>query len=505
MPTNPSSLVDGRYELAECIGIGGYSEVWLAHDQVLGRPVAVKLLHEAYARHQESLDRFRAEARHAGSISHQNIARVYDFGDPDPGRPTQLAYLVMEYVAGPSLAELLRAGRPLDVAACLDVVAQTAAGLQAAHAAGLVHRDIKPANLLLSDSGAGSSELGLPGLVKITDFGISHAVGSAPLTSTGVIMGTPGYLAPERAAGAQATYLSDLYSLGVVAYECLAGEPPFAGTPFEVALAHLDRPFPALPESVPGEVATLVGQLVAKDPAERPVSAEVVAGRAAELRDWLRGEAEGTATMADVRGGAGGGAGGGFALQGAGSAADVTRALAPGLRSYSNEPRRGWRVAAVAIAAVVVLALAVTGITSALTGGGALRPAHHAAPAAATKIDVDADTMVGQPVALVVRQLRREGLRVRLRWRFSERERPGFVLRVLPGGELAPRSAVTVVGAAIPGFHAGHGDHGDDHGGGRGRGDHHDHGRGHGTGHGDGSGDGPGGGAGGGDQGNSGD
>lgn len=482
MPTNPCPLVDGRYELAERIGAGGYSEVWLAHDQVLGRPVAVKLLHEAYACHQESLERFRAEARHAGSISHQNIARIYDFGDPAPDRPAQLPYLVMEYVDGPSLAELLRAGRPLDAAACLDVVAQTAAGLQAAHAAGLVHRDIKPANLLLSDPGAGHSE---PGLVKITDFGISHAVGSAPVTSTGVIIGTPGYLAPERAAGAQATYLSDLYSLGVVAYECLAGGPPFGGTPFEVALAHLERPFPALPESVPGEVTTLVGQLVAKDPAERPASAEVVAARAAELRDWLSGAAEGAATMAgfalpEVAGP------GALAGSRAGSAADVTRALAPDRRSYSTGNRRAWRVAAGTIAMLGVLALAVTSIAAGLTGGG--QPAHHVAPAA-TNINVDAATMVGQPVRLVVRELRREGLRVRVRWRFTQRQRPGIVLRVRPGGERPARSVVTVIGAAIPGLRGG--DNGDHHGDGHdgpGKGDGPGHGEGHGSGPGQGDG-----------------
>src|SRR5580700_11060622 len=149
-----------------------------------------------------------SEARHAGAMAHQNIARVYDYGEPEAEQP----FLVMELVEGPSLAHALTRG-PLDAARSMDVIAQAASGLQAAHAEGLIHRDIKPANLLLAPGGT----------VKITDFGIAHAVGSAPITLTGMLLGTPGYLAPERAAGARATPASDLYALGVVAYECLAG------------------------------------------------------------------------------------------------------------------------------------------------------------------------------------------------------------------------------------------------------------------------------------------
>jgi serine/threonine-protein kinase len=180
-------------------------------------------------------------------------------------------------VAGPSLAALL-AGGPLDAARTMDVVAQAAAGLQAAHDAGLIHRDIKPANLLLSPAGT----------VKITDFGIAHAVGAAPVTVTGMLVGTPNYMAPERVAGGQATPASDLYALGVVAYECLAGAPPFSGVPLQVALAHRECPLPPLPPSVPFEVGALVMQLTAKDAFWRPGSASEVARRAAALRDSLK-------------------------------------------------------------------------------------------------------------------------------------------------------------------------------------------------------------------------
>src|SRR6266536_2494155 len=259
-------MLAGRYRLERQIAAGAVGQVWRATDLVLARPVAVKLLRAEYAQHPETLARFRAEAQLAGSLSHPGIARVYDYGDAAwPGSP----YLVMELVDGPSLATVL-AGGPLDTAQVMDVVAQAAAGLGAAHAAGLVHRDIKPANLLLGPGGQ----------VKITDFGIAHAAGSAPLTQAGTLVGTPAYLAPERAAGAPATPASDLYSLGVVAYECLAGAVPFSGPALEVAAAHRYRPLPPLPAGVPPGAAALVAELTAKDPAARPASAAAAAGRA---------------------------------------------------------------------------------------------------------------------------------------------------------------------------------------------------------------------------------
>src|SRR5215472_6384862 len=266
----PGSVVLGRrYALEEKIGAGGYSEVWRGTDVVLTRQVAIKLLHPGYAQCAEELARFRAEAQHAGALTHENIARVYDYGEPDPPQPP---FLVMEFIDGPSLAGAL-AGGPLDPARTMDIVAQTASGLHAAHLAGLVHRDVKPGNLLLAPGG----------IVKITDFGIAHAAGSVPMTGTGQLIGTPGYLAPERAMGAQATAASDLYALGVVAYECLAGAPPFQGLALAVALAHHERPLPPLPGHVPAEVAALVLELTAKDPAARPHSAGEVAARAGAL------------------------------------------------------------------------------------------------------------------------------------------------------------------------------------------------------------------------------
>ncbi|MGB6456041.1 MAG: serine/threonine-protein kinase, partial [Streptosporangiaceae bacterium] len=250
-----SVVLANRYRLDARIAAGGIGEVWRARDLVLDRPVAVKVLRPEYAGQPQALARFRAEARQAGSVSHPGIAQVYDYGE---GGAAAAPYLVMELVNGPSLAEVLAAG-PLDAASALDVLAQTAAGLHAAHAAGLVHRDIKPANLVLGPGGQ----------VKITDFGIAHAAGSAPITRTGLVIGTPAYLAPEQVAGDPATEASDLYALGVVGYECLTGAPPFRGAPADVAAAHRHQPLPPLPTSVPAGAASLVAELTAKDPAAR--------------------------------------------------------------------------------------------------------------------------------------------------------------------------------------------------------------------------------------------
>ncbi len=265
------TVLGGRYALDEQVGYGGYCEVWRATDTVLSRSVAVKLLHPGYAGKAVAVARFEAEAQHAAALSHTSIAQVYDYGERALGQPS---YLVMELVDGPTLADVLARG-PLDARATMDVIAQAASGLQAAHSAGLVHRDIKPANLLLTADGT----------VKITDFGIAHAVGSVSVTPSGELLGTPGYLAPERIAGEPVSPANDLYALGVVAYECLAGAPPFAGMPIEVAVAHRDRPLPPLPRSVPAEARAFVARLTEKDPARRPGSAAEVAIYATHLRD----------------------------------------------------------------------------------------------------------------------------------------------------------------------------------------------------------------------------
>jgi len=259
MSLTPDISLSGRYTLQQRIAVGGMGEVWRARDDVLGRAVAVKVLKEEYAADPSFLTRFRNEARHAASLSHPGIANVFDYGEVG-----DTAFLVMELVDGEPLSAVLsREGRmPPDHT--LDVIGQAALALQAAHDAGLVHRDVKPGNLLLRPDG----------VVKVTDFGIARVVDAAPITQTGMLVGTAAYLSPEQASGRDVTPASDVYSLGVVAYECLAGERPFhAESAVGIAMAHATTSPPALPKDVPPLVADFVMRALEKDPARRQPSA----------------------------------------------------------------------------------------------------------------------------------------------------------------------------------------------------------------------------------------
>ena len=189
-------------------------EVWEATDLVIGRTVAIKILKDEYLGDPGFLERFRAEARHAALVNHEGIANVFDYGEEEGS-----AYLVMELVPGEALSTILERERVLSTDRVLDIVAQTAAALHAAHSAGLVHRDIKPGNLLITPDGR----------VKITDFGIARIADQVPLTATGQVMGTVQYLSPEQASGHPASPTTDIYSLGIVAYECARGPPAVHG------------------------------------------------------------------------------------------------------------------------------------------------------------------------------------------------------------------------------------------------------------------------------------
>jgi eukaryotic-like serine/threonine-protein kinase len=264
-------LLGGRYRLLERIAVGGQGEVWRAVDTALDRDAAVKVLHGEHAGSAEFRDRFRREARHAAALSHPRVAQVFDYDEGDGDTPP---YLVMEYVDGEPLSAAIARDAPLGADRVLDVIASAASALAAAHAAGLVHRDVKPANLLLTRDGS----------VKITDFGIAHAADATPLTQTGALLGTPQYLSPEQASGMGATSATDLYALGVIAYEMLSGRRPYEGPAGAVLLAHRDSPLPPLPSSVPPGLADLVHALTAKDPAARPDSAAAVVDWASRLR-----------------------------------------------------------------------------------------------------------------------------------------------------------------------------------------------------------------------------
>jgi serine/threonine-protein kinase len=260
----------GRYELGNRIAIGGMGEVWEAVDRVIGRTVAIKILKDEYLGDPGFLERFRAEARHAALVNHEGIANVFDYGEEEGS-----AFLVMELVPGEALSTILERERVLSTDKVLDIIAQTASALQAAHAAGLVHRDIKPGNLLITPEGR----------VKITDFGIARIADQVPLTATGQVMGTVQYLSPEQASGHPASPSTDIYSLGIVAYECLAGRRPFTGeSQVAIAMAQINEQPPDLPVTVPEPVRRLVLSCIAKKPADRPASAAHLSRAAQALR-----------------------------------------------------------------------------------------------------------------------------------------------------------------------------------------------------------------------------
>lgn len=262
-------LYGDRYRLQLRIAIGGMGEVWQAEDELILRQVAIKILKQEYLSDSNFLERFRSEARSAALVEHEGIANVYDYGED-----TGSAYLVMELVPGESMSRLLEREKKLSEAKVLDIIAQTFRALAAAHARGLVHRDIKPGNLLITPDDK----------VKITDFGIARVGDQVPLTKTGQVMGTVQYLAPEQATGKTSTSATDLYSLGVVAYEALAGKRPFTGeNQMAIAMAHINEMPPALPESIDPRVQNLVLSCLAKKPTQRPESATSLAIRAEAL------------------------------------------------------------------------------------------------------------------------------------------------------------------------------------------------------------------------------
>jgi len=451
----------GRYRLDAPVASGGIGQVWRAVDLVLRRPVAVKVLRPEAASDPAARARFHAEARNASRLSHPGVVQVYDFDeDGSPGRP----FLVMELVDGPSLATVLARG-PLGPGRTVDLIAQVAAGLHAAHSAGMVHRDIKPANLLITADGQ----------VKITDFGIASVARDAPLTSSGILVGTPAYLAPERAAGKPATAASDLYSLGVVGYECLTGAPPFHGPALEVAEAHVRTPFPALPATVPAEVGTLIAALTAKDPWTRPTSAREVAEQAGRL---LAGERIGWSGVIPLPPPAASDSPAAVPLTLADVRATQAYRPAPGREMAARRPRARPGKAGAGLAAAAVLTAAVL-IAAGLAGwraslAGAARPHGTAAvpgrsaPPAAPMALVSSARLEGQQASTVLADLLRHGLRPRLSWVPTSAQPPGTVLSVYPDGALPPETVVQVT-AAQPAQQAGQaGDGGDGNGGGDG-------------------------------------
>ena len=259
--------VGGRYRFERVLGHGGMATVHLARDEELDRMVAVKCLTEALSGDEVFRERFTREARMAAQLSHPNIVGVFDVGE-DGGVP----YLVMEYVESETLADLMARKGPIDPDRAVDLILQVCAGLEHAHAAGLVHRDIKPQNLLVRPDDT----------VKIADFGIARPLDATQLTLAGTILGTAAYLAPEQALGERVTGAADIYSLGAVTYELLAGRPPYTFESLaDLTVKQREGPPPPIP-GVPVEIQDVVLRCLAAEPEARPRSAAALAHELAQ-------------------------------------------------------------------------------------------------------------------------------------------------------------------------------------------------------------------------------
>jgi len=289
--------LSGRYRLQRLIATGGMGQVWEAVDSRLGRRVAVKVLKAEFSQDSEFIERFRVEARTTAMLNHPGIASVHDYGETQLDGEGRTAYLVMELVNGEPLNSVLKRTGRLSLRHTLDMLEQTGRALQVAHAAGLVHRDVKPGNILITPTGQ----------VKITDFGIAKAVDAAPVTQTGMVMGTAQYIAPEQALGHDASPASDVYALGVVGYEAVSGKRPFTGDgALTVAMKHIKDPPPPLPSDLPPNVRELIEITLVKNPGARYRSGGPFADAVAAVRAGRRpprpsgGAAAGRATPAAI-------------------------------------------------------------------------------------------------------------------------------------------------------------------------------------------------------------
>jgi tRNA A-37 threonylcarbamoyl transferase component Bud32 len=272
-----STVLSSRYRLDKLIGGGGMGEVWQAHDEVLDRDVAVKVIRSHLADSETVRARLRVEARLTGQLHHPGIVDVFDYGEHQT-EERAVPFVVMPLIDGQPLSRVLQAAGRLTPGETMAVVAQVADALHASHLAGIIHRDLKPGNILIARNGR----------TMLVDFGIARAADGEPLTETGALLGTANYLSPEHCAGRPATPESDLYGLGVVAYACLTGTLPFhRGSDIATALAHIQDPLPPMDQDIPVAVRDLVTRLLEKDPADRPTDAHEVAVAARALATQL--------------------------------------------------------------------------------------------------------------------------------------------------------------------------------------------------------------------------
>ncbi|GAB4056541.1 serine/threonine-protein kinase [Catellatospora paridis] len=252
---SPGTVLNGRYRIDSRIASGGMGDVWKGTDDVLDRTVAIKIMLSALLEEPGFVKRFHAEAKTMAGINHPGVVRIYDFGNDQ-----HQAYLIMELIEGDPLSRTLNKVGRLTPARTMLLIAQAADALQAAHDKGIVHRDVKPGNLLVRPNGT----------LVLTDFGIARSAAASQLTATGAVMGTASYLAPEQASGVGASAISDVYSLGVVAYQCLTGHRPYDGdTPLEIAMKHVTGTPKAMPNDIPPVVRQIVERAMSKEPGSR--------------------------------------------------------------------------------------------------------------------------------------------------------------------------------------------------------------------------------------------
>ncbi len=428
-----------RYELDRMIAAGGMGQVWRGLDTALHRSVAVKVLRSEYTGDPSFLARFRAEAQHAASLSHPNVAAVFDYGEEtaQDGTGETLAYLVMELIEGEPLSALIAREGALGTETTLRLLQQTAFALAEAHRAGLVHRDVKPGNILVLPDGS----------VKITDFGIAWSARSVALTRTGQVIGTPQYLSPEQAEGRLASPASDVYALGLIGYECLTGHPAFDGdNAVTIALKQVQQEPEPLPAELPPGVRTLISRALIKDPAARiadgaafgAVLDDVLAGR--ELTEAPAPPTQDVAALPPLPRDA----------AGAGTGASVLRPQAP---------RRGRRAALALLPLVALLAGAgiAAGVLQGLSDGPPAATAEAAEQRDSGSLRLAAADHVGRPVSEVAAELTALGLVVELKTEITTDQPRDRVTGVSPTGRQLRAGDVVVVRYAVPPARPGNG------------------------------------------------